>query len=62
MFEPEHEDMICPECHNRRVYLDRQMGHYCMFCGRQFSSEEVEVVIEHEFRQIHAALRANRIN
>ena len=52
MFEPEYENLTCPKCHTREVYFDRQMGHYCMFCGRQFSTEEVEALLEQELCHI----------
>ena len=45
MFEPEPDNITCPGCHKQRVYFDRQMGHYCMACGRQFSTEEVESLL-----------------
>ncbi|MFC1633917.1 hypothetical protein ACFL5Z_03680 [Planctomycetota bacterium] len=54
MFEPEYENLTCPKCHTREVYFDRQMGHYCMFCGRQFSTEEVEALLEQELCHINA--------
>ena len=54
MFEPEYGNITCPKCQNRELYFDRQMGHYCMFCGRQFSTEEVEALREHELCHINA--------
>ena len=48
MFEPESEGIICPKCYRREIYFDSKIGHYCMFCGRQFSTEEVEMLREHE--------------
>jgi len=53
MFEPEYENVTCPKCYNRELYFDRQMGHYCMFCGRQFRPEEVEALREHELCQLN---------
>ena len=52
MFEPEHQDMTCPKCHHRKVYFDREIGYYCMFCGHEVSTEGVDVLIEHELCQI----------
>jgi DNA-directed RNA polymerase subunit RPC12/RpoP len=54
MFEPEYENITCPKCHTREMYYDRKAGHYCMFCGRQFSPEEVESLRKHEICQVHA--------
>lgn len=48
MFEPDYENITCPKCLTREVYFDRQAGHYCMFCGHQFSTEEVEFLRENE--------------
>jgi len=54
MFEPEYENITCPKCQNREMYFDRQIGHYCMFCGHQFTTEEVEALLEHELCHINA--------
>ncbi len=54
MFEPEYENITCPKCLTREVYFDRQAGHYCMFCGHQFSTEEVEVLLEQELSHVEA--------
>lgn len=40
MFDPEHKDIDCPKCLRRRVYFDREIGCYCMFCGHVLSVEE----------------------
>ncbi len=52
--DPEHKRATCPRCYSRRTYFDGRMGHYCLFCGHQFSSEGVQVLPGHEFRQISA--------
>jgi DNA-directed RNA polymerase subunit RPC12/RpoP len=52
MFEPSNQDLDCPECGRREVYFDREIGFYCMFCGRQFSSDEAELLVECE--NVHA--------
>ncbi len=46
MFEPEYQNMTCPKCRRRKVYLDREIGYYCMFCGHDFSAKEMVVLIE----------------
>ena len=46
MFDPEHKDIDCPKCSRRKVYFDRKIGHYCMFCAHELSAEEVLFLIE----------------
>ncbi|MHC4328302.1 MAG: hypothetical protein ACYSWW_09310 [Planctomycetota bacterium] len=46
MFEPEYLDTACPKCLHRRVYLDRQIGYYCMACGHELSTRETIALIE----------------
>ena len=48
MFEPKNQDLDCPECGRREIYFDREIGFYCMICGRQLSSEEAELLVERE--------------
>jgi DNA-directed RNA polymerase subunit RPC12/RpoP len=48
MLEPEYQDITCPECRQREVYFDQEIGYYCMFCGRQFSTEEMQALVERE--------------
>jgi len=48
MFEPKNQDFDCPECGRREIYFDREIGFYCMICGRQLGSEEAELLVEHE--------------
>ena len=43
MFDPEHKEIDCPKCLRQRVYFDREIGCYCMFCGHLLSAEEVLV-------------------
>jgi len=50
MFDPEYLDITCPGCHQREVYVDREMGFYCIFCGRQFSGHEIQLIIDAETR------------
>ncbi len=52
MFEPKNQDVNCPRCDRREIYFDREIGFYCMICGSQFSSEEAELLVEHEL--VHA--------
>jgi len=48
MFEPEYLDITCPGCHQREVYVDREMGFYCIFCGRQFSVGKIQLIMDAE--------------
>jgi len=45
MFDPEHIDIGCPKCLRRRVYLDRKIGYYCMFCGYELGIDEALFLI-----------------
>jgi ribosomal protein S27E len=51
MFEPEYQDVTCPKCRNREVYFDREIGYYCIFCGRQFTADEMQALIKKEICQ-----------
>lgn len=46
MFEPECQEIDCPKCLRRRVYFDREIGFYCMFCGHEFAPEEALMLIQ----------------
>ena len=46
MFDPEHKNIDCPECLRQKVYFDRKIGYYCMFCGYELSAEEALFLIE----------------
>jgi hypothetical protein len=46
MFEPECQNIDCPQCLLGRIYFDREMGYYCMLCGHEFSAVDMEVLIE----------------
>ncbi len=46
MFDPEHKNIDCPKCLRQKVYFDRKIGYYCMFCGYELSAEEVLFLIE----------------
>jgi hypothetical protein len=46
MFEPECQNIDCPQCLLGKIYYDRQMGYYCMLCGCEFGAEDMEVLIE----------------
>jgi len=46
MFEPECQNIDCPQCLLGKIYFDREMGFYCMLCGHEFSSVDMEVLIE----------------
>ena len=46
MFEPECQNIDCPQCILGEIYFDREMGYYCMLCGHEFSVVDMEVLIE----------------
>jgi len=46
MFEPECQNIDCPQCFLGKIYIDREMGYYCMLCGHEFSAVDIEVLIE----------------
>ena len=46
MFDPECQNIECPECLLGKIYFDREIGYYCMYCGDQFGAVEMEVLIE----------------
>jgi hypothetical protein len=46
MFEPECQNIDCPQCLLGKIYFDRQIGYYCMLCGHEFSAVDMGVLIE----------------
>ncbi len=48
MFEPEYQNMACPKCRRRKVYFDREIGYYCMFCGHEVHAEEIESLVQND--------------
>ncbi len=46
MFDPEYQNIDCPQCFQRRVYFDRVIGFYCMSCAHELTNEEVLMLIE----------------
>lgn len=46
MFDPECQNIECPQCFFGKIYFDREIGYYCMYCGGQLSSEEMAILIE----------------
>ena len=46
IFDPECQNIDCPECLHGRIYYDRVIGFYCMPCGHEFSTEEIVMLIE----------------
>ena len=46
MFDPECQNIECPQCFLGKIYFEREIGYYCMYCGHQFSIVEIEVLIE----------------
>jgi hypothetical protein len=48
MFEPECQNIDCPQCLLGKIYFDRDIGYYCMLCGREFSAVDMEILIENK--------------
>jgi len=46
MFDPECQNIECPQCFLGKIYFDREIGYYCMYCGEQFSAVDMEILIE----------------
>ena len=46
MFDPECQNIECPQCFLGKIYFDREIGYYCMYCGDQFSAVDMEILIE----------------
>ena len=46
MFEPEHVDTDCPKCSRRKIYFDREIGYYCMYCGHELNEDEIIILTE----------------
>jgi hypothetical protein len=46
MFDPECQNIECPQCFLGKIYFDGEIGYYCMYCGEQFSAVDMEILIE----------------
>ena len=46
MFDPECQNIECPQCFLGKIYFDNEIGYYCMYCGQQFKALDMEVLIE----------------
>ena len=46
MFDPECQNIDCPQCFLGKIYFDREIGYYCMYCGGQFNAVDMEILIE----------------
>jgi hypothetical protein len=46
MFEPECQNVDCPQCFPGKIYFDRNIGYYCMLCGHEFDAVEMASLIE----------------
>jgi len=46
MFEPECQNIYCPQCLAGKIYFDREIGYYCMLCGRRYNAADVEMLVE----------------
>lgn len=48
MFEPECQNVDCPQCVVGKIYFDRDIGYYCMSCGHNFSVVDMKILIENK--------------
>jgi len=46
MFDPECQNIECPHCFLGKIYFDREIGYYCMYCGNQFGAVDMEILME----------------
>jgi len=46
MFDPECQNIECPQCFLGKIYFDRQIGYYCMYCGQPFRAAEMEILVK----------------
>ncbi len=46
MFDPECQNIECPQCFLGKIYFDHEIGYYCMYCGDQFNAVDMEILIE----------------
>ena len=51
MIESKNQDVKCPRCSRQEVHFDCEIGFHCTGCGREFSSEEAKVLVEHQVFQ-----------
>lgn len=58
MFDSTNHDVICPQCRRREVHFDGKVGFHCAACGRQLTSEEAKVLVEHEVFQTETENRS----
>ena len=58
MFDSTNQEVICPRCRRREVHFDGKIGFHCAACGRQFTSEEAKVLVEHEVFQTEREKRS----
>jgi hypothetical protein len=54
VLDPEYKNLDCPQCHLRRIYFDRDIGYYCMSCGREIRYDEIVMLIEKAHKKIKA--------
>lgn len=60
MFEPECQNIDCPQCFLGKIYFDRDMGYYCMLCGHEFSAVEMKILIENKAMTSSPAQKSKR--
>jgi hypothetical protein len=58
MFDPECQNIECPHCFLGKIYFDREIGCYCMYCGDQFSSVDMEILVEKNALSSHSVQKS----
>ena len=59
MFDPECQNIECPQCLLGKIYFDREIGYYCMYCGDQFGTADMEILIEKNALTSHFAQKSD---
>jgi len=60
MFDPKCQNIECPQCFLGKIYFDREIGYYCMYCGDQFSAVDMEILIEKNAVTSHSAQKSDK--
>jgi hypothetical protein len=59
MFDPECQNIECPLCFLGKIYFDREIGYYCMYCGDQFSAVDMEILLEKNALTSHSSQKSS---
>jgi hypothetical protein len=59
MFDPECRNLECPQCFLGKIYFDREIGYYCMYCGEQFDAVDMDILIEKNALMSRSVLKSD---